>query len=179
MESSTEHSREFVRLLTGHQEALRSLILALVPNVSDVRDVLQEVNVVLWEKRESFEIGSNFGAWAATVARYKVMNYRKRMKREGWLVFSDDVVELLADGSGERQSALFEAKRGALAQCLEKVSPGNRDLLMTRYGGAQSIESLAAETGRSAPVLRVTLHRVRAMLRKCVSDRLQMEGQAG
>jgi len=179
MDPSAENSKEFVRLLTDHQEALRSLILALVPNVTDVRDVLQEVNVVLWEKRESFELGTNFGAWSATVARYKVMNYRKRMKRDGRMVFSDEVVELLAQGAGERQSAMFEAKRGALAHCMEKLSAANRDLLMTRYGGSQSIESLAEESGRSAAVLRVTLHRVRAMLRKCVSDRVQMEGGAG
>lgn len=176
MDSSTENSKEFVRLLTDHQEALRSLILAMVPNVSDVRDVLQEVNVVLWEKRATFELGTNFGAWAATVARFKVMNYRKRMKRDGWLVFSDEVVDALAQAGGERQSSVFEAKRGALAFCMKKLSPRNLDLLMTRYGGSKTIEAVAEESGRSAAVLRVTLHRVRASLRKCVSDRLQMEG---
>mgnify|MGYP000113776971 CR=1 FL=1 len=35
-----------------------------MPGMDGVDDVLQETNVVLWEKRATFEPGTNFRAWA-------------------------------------------------------------------------------------------------------------------
>ena len=60
-----------------------------MPGCSEVRDIQQEVNILLWEKMDQFKLGTNFGAWACTVAYYKVLDYRKKQKKNGFLVFSD------------------------------------------------------------------------------------------
>ena len=72
-------SAEFVSLLTGHQRKLYSFILSLLRNPSDADDVLQETNLVLWQKCNEFEPGTNFGAWAFRVAQFQVMAHRKKM----------------------------------------------------------------------------------------------------
>ena len=43
-------SQEFVSLLTDHQEVIRAYIITQIPGCSEVRDILQEVNMLLWEK---------------------------------------------------------------------------------------------------------------------------------
>ena len=72
-------------------------IISQLPGSPDVRDILQEVNIVLWEKMEKFEPGSNFGAWACTIAYYKILDHRKRMKREGFLMFDEELNRTLAE----------------------------------------------------------------------------------
>jgi len=52
-------TQEFVSLLTDHQEVMRSYIISLIPGSPDVRDVLQEVNIVLWEKKIMGQINNN------------------------------------------------------------------------------------------------------------------------
>lgn len=67
-------------------------------------DILQEVNIVLWEKRKSFKPGSNFGAWACTVARYKVLEHRRaEARRNGFLVFNDELSRALGADIQERE----------------------------------------------------------------------------
>ena len=56
-------SEEFVAELTNHQTSMLAYIRSLAPGSSGARDLLQEVNITLWQKRESFELGTNFKAW--------------------------------------------------------------------------------------------------------------------
>ena len=171
-----EHSK-FVALLIDHQEVIRGYIITQLPGSPDVRDVLQEVNIVLWEKKNSFKEGTNFGAWACTVARYKVLEHRrKEARRKGILIFNDELTELLGEKAQNRPSDFLEDKRQALGLCLAKLSPDNRRLLSVRYNAKQGgLDQLAKETGRSNESLRVTLCRIRAALRDCIQSHLVSE----
>lgn len=178
MRNESKKMQEFTSLLIDHQEVIRSYIITQLPGSPDVRDVLQEVNMVLWEKQKSFQPGTNFGAWSCTVARYKVLEHRRReARRNGFLVFNDELSRALATDIQEREPALLEDQRWALDQCLAKLSPSNLRLLKGRYdsqGGA--LARLAAETGRSNESLRVTLSRIRTSVRQCIRGLLAFEG---
>lgn len=89
--------QSYMSLVTQHQWALRGFILSLMPGSSDVDDVLQETNLILWEKRKKFVKGTNFLAWATTVARFQVMRHRTTMKRSREVPFSDECLNDLAD----------------------------------------------------------------------------------
>lgn len=178
MSDDCKELQQFTSLLIDHQELIRSYIITQIPGSPDVRDVLQEVNVVLWEKQKSFQPGTNFGAWACTVARYKVLEHRRReARRSGFLVFNEELSRVLAAEVQEREPDSLEEHRWALDQCLAKLSPSNRRLLQARYdssGGA--LARLSAETGRSRESLRVTLSRIRSSVRRCVRSLLTLEG---
>ena len=64
MSLHSKETHDFVKLLTGLQPSLRAFIVSLMPGSPDVQDVLQDVNVVIWEKMDSYESGSDFRAWA-------------------------------------------------------------------------------------------------------------------
>lgn len=170
--------QEFASLLIDHQEVIRSFIITQIPGSPDVRDVLQEVNMVLWEKQKSFRPGTNFGAWACTVARYKVLEHRrKEARRNGLLIFNEELSGVLAAQAQEREPDALEDQRWALDQCLAKLSPSNRRLLKARYDSSSgAIASLSAETGRSGESLRVSLSRIRSSLRRCMRGLLALEG---
>ncbi len=74
-----EDEEQFVQLLADHQVAIRAFIVSLLPGAPGVDDVIQETNMVLWRKRESFELGTSFKAWSFTVARFQMMRHRKTL----------------------------------------------------------------------------------------------------
>jgi RNA polymerase sigma-70 factor (ECF subfamily) len=172
--SEGESLREYVSLIAQHQWALRGFILSLMPGSPDIDDVLQETNIVLWEKRKRFQDGSNFLAWATTIARFQVMRYRNIAKRYRALPFSDEFLHDLADKvvPDNPKTKLL----AALDRCLEKLSEKQRRLVTARYTPGNSLEDHAATLGTSAEVLRVTLYRIRHVLKRCIEETL--EGQS-
>ena len=160
----------FVKLMTEHQTSLRAFIISLMPGSPDVADVLQETNAVIWSKRDRFEYGTNFLAWAFQIARYEVLRQLDRQRSRGRVMFSGEVVELLADLEPPQDSS--EELLSALDHCLDKLGESQQELVRERYTPGHSLEDLAARTGRTAGSLRIALLRIREILRRCVEDTL-------
>lgn len=168
------HETEFVAQLTEIQLALRLYVQSLLPGDSSAHDVAQQTNATLWRKREEFCLGTNFKAWAFSVARFEVLNHRKRQARDSQLMFGGELEQLLADDLVERDDDI-EQRHGALRSCLEKMRQQDRELLLHRYtAGSGTLEDFAKQTGRSVGGLKVTLHRLRNALLGCIEKQLDM-----
>lgn len=177
MTPDPKKTQEFVGLLTDHQESIRAYIISQLPGSPDVRDILQEVNLFLWENMNKFEPGSNFGAWACAVAHFRILDHRKKMKRDRFVVFDEELSRKLAVEIQDRTSVTSESKRMALRGCLEKLSPDNKALLEARYRSTRGeLGQLSDELGRSRASLRVSLVRLRSALRRCIEAKLALEG---
>lgn len=177
MESTpTDPTRDFVRELTEHQPALRAFVGYLMMGSPGTADVVQDVNLLLWEKREKFEPGTNFRAWAFAVARYTVLGHRRKLRRDGALLFDPDLIETLAD-EWQAEPDEHDRKLAALTHCLEKLPKSDLKLVRARYGGHGNVERLAKEDGKSSGSLRLRLFRLRAALKQCVRAELEVEGR--
>jgi len=176
MATDPNDMQEFVRLLTNHQEMIRSYIIGQMPGCPDVPDVLQEVNILLWNKMNEFKIGTNFGAWACTVAYYKVLDHRKKMAKSGFLEFNDELASRLSQDQATRESETLSRKRRALRHCFSKLAPKDQLLLNARYQDDKvKMDELAEQTGRPNASLRVSLSRLRKTLRDCINYRINQE----
>ncbi|WP_035602649.1 sigma-70 family RNA polymerase sigma factor [Haloferula sp. BvORR071] len=163
----------FVKLLTEHQSVICSFVISLLPGAPGVDDVIQETNALLWTKRSQFEIGTNFRAWALTIARFQVMVHLRLLKKRRWVTLDDDVAELLADELEEQTDPeLTESRIEALSACLGKLRPEDRELLMQRYWRKIRLQDFAVSSGRSLSGLKVQLFRLRAALKRCIEDRV-------
>lgn len=172
--SSHECSAEFVSLLTKHQPDLWSYIITLMPGDPETADILQKTNLVLWTKQQNFEPGTNFRAWAFAVARFEVLAHIKKHKREGLILLDDELLEIIAHEAPDALT-ISDRRLPALERCLNKLRPQDRELLDHRYRSNLGLDDFAARVGRSVSSLSVTLHRLRANLRKCVQDQLVLE----
>lgn len=161
----------FVRMLTDLQGPLLAYVLCLAPADSEAEDIVQRCNVVLWRKRSTFEPGTNFKAWAFAVARWEVLAVMKERRGKAWLVFEDEVAELVGGELAETPDDMLSClSRGELLrQCLDGLSPAHRQMVIERYAEGYSVDECAARHQRSAAGLRVTLHRLRQLLRRCLS----------
>lgn len=166
-----DESEEFVRLLTEHQPVIRAFVISLLPGAPGADDVIQETNTVLWRKRGEFVIGSNFKAWALTVARYQAYMHVRSVKRQRWATLDEDVMELLTEDFSDEPDPKYESRRiEALQKCMEKMRPADRELLLERYWKQMRLQDFAVLKGRSESGLKVQLFRLRAALKKCVES---------
>jgi RNA polymerase sigma-70 factor (ECF subfamily) len=161
----------FVAQLTECQVSLTLYVRGLLPGDRTAGDVVQQANAKIWEKRADFEPGTNFKAWALTIARFEVLNYRKQQARDARLKFSDELETTIASELAALDDNLPE-RHAALKECLNALRPEHRDLLMFRYGSKETLARFADQLGRSVSGLKVTLHRLRSSLAECIERRL-------
>ena len=118
--------------------------------------------------RDEFEPGTNFKAWACSVARYRSLEHRKKMNKDSQLVFSDDLLLQISNKIQEKDMIEQERIHQALESCMEKLSEQNKNLIKARYSDHQSLEDLALQDGRTYASVRVILNRLRQQLRNCI-----------
>ena len=146
-----------------------------MPGDPGVFDVLQETNIILWEKMDSFELDSNFTAWAFTIARFEVLTHCRKQKRRNLLATAPEAIEAITEqisSDFEQGNGEMEDRIKALQHCLTKLSLGERELLTARYSDKTNLAEFARQSGRSDSSLRSALLRARAALRKCISIKL-------
>ena len=163
--------QEFVSELTVNQSRIRAFLVSLMPGSPDIGDVLQETNLVLWKSRGRYRPGSNFLAWAFTIARLELLHHRTRMKRQPLTALSDELLDLLAGESSEPGD--HEIYLRSLESCKAKLPENQRQLIDLRYQPGYSLEAHAQETGRKAGTLRIALLRIRAALRECIEQKMK------
>jgi RNA polymerase sigma-70 factor (ECF subfamily) len=163
----------FLRLYVEHEAALNGFVRSLMPTREDVREVMQEVAVVLWRRFEELADVEDFRRWAFGVAKMKALSFARDRMRER-LVFDADVMELLAAEVTEEVDQ-FEAEREALDECLAKLDAAQRKLLDAAYTQGVRIDELAHSMGRSPMSFYKALHRIRLSLMDCTQQVLKRE----
>ena len=164
---------EFVRLFVAHEGRLRAFIRSLLPTWADVDEVMQETSLVAWRKFGRFERGTNFMAWAATIARFEALDHLRRRGREQ-LVFSDAVADLMAEEAAQ-EGEILERQRRALDRCLTKLEDPQRELLLLSYQPGARFHEVAAHAGKSVQGYYKTVQRLRARLLSCIESELKRE----
>lgn len=169
-EPSLERQKELMLLMTQHQRRIFAYIHALVPSRADAEDLLQETSLVVVEKFHEFASGTDFVAWACQIAWWRVRASRQKFARSK-VVFDDDVLESVAHTAASMHEEVSE-RHEALARCLQKLHPRDRDLLLTRYEPGAGVEEAAQRSGRSLEAAYKALGRLRKLLFDCVTQQL-------
>ncbi len=168
-------STEFVTQITREQRQLHAFILSMVWNATEADDVLQQTNLVLWEKSAEFDPSRPFLPWAMRFAQWQALAWLKsRRRQQQRMVIDDDLAELLANEAAA-DGRVFEARRNALASCLQKLRPEQRDLIARRYEPESSVAELAAAGGITAKALSDRLRRIRHALLECIQKTMAAE----
>ena len=165
-----QQQEEFIRLLTAHQSRLYAFIFSLLADPNLVNDVFQETNVVLWRKAGEYDRDRDFLPWAFAIARNQVRAARQKIGRDR-LCFDDQSMARIEE-QVVRQIEQHDERLAALATCLEKLAPRQRELLDRRYKAIESIDEIAAATRRTANAVTVAIHRIRQALGKCIQSAL-------
>ena len=158
---------EFVALLRTATGQILTYIHALLLNWDDAEDVFQETCIVLWQKFDTFQPGTNFLGWALRVARNKAMNFTTtRARRQSrW---SPAVQVAIAAELTEGRAEPSADHLATLADCLEQLQEADRQLVERCYGDGVPVRQLAEQTGRSPQSVHNSLRRIRFALLECI-----------
>lgn len=170
MPEPQQKTASFFRLYTSIQSRLYAFILTMVHNDHDAEELLQETAIYLWERFEQYQEGTNFWAWAACVAKFRVLDFHKKNRKTRPLFDNSiyrelfDIAETVSEDSAERAKAL--------KRCLSKLGAPEQKLLSLRFQESFSVQRIAQLTGRSRHGLYKTLARILGLVRECMNRTL-------
>ena len=170
---------EFSALIEREARSLAGFILALTGDPERAEDLYQATCLELWRIRDTFRPGTDFGAWARTVARYQVLRHWKRAKIER-RIFSREAIEAIEDAYRPEPAPDCnpdEEARRALDVCLGTLPEECRGLLRERYAESIPVREMARRRATSEAGLKMRLLRLRQKLAACVRARLAEEAR--
>jgi RNA polymerase sigma-70 factor, ECF subfamily len=163
--------QEFADLVRLHTSQMLAYINALVLDWNDSDDLFQETCLVLWEKFDGFEPGTNFLAWALRIAYHKVMKFRTQRSRRAAL--TDKLRETLTASFAGRSATDAAAGIAALSRCMDRLAQVDRQLATLCYGENVPVRQVAEAVGRSPESVHRSLRRVRKWLLECIQRDLR------
>jgi RNA polymerase sigma-70 factor (ECF subfamily) len=168
--SESNRAEAFLALHLQNHNRLAAFVHILVPAWHDAEEIIQDTLMVLWRKFNEFDPSTSFFSWAARVAQYEVLNYRRK-NRHRELYLDDEVLSALASTAIERMDDL-ELQRAALENCIKKLPDRDRELLRLRYCEGGTIQIAAEAMRRTTGHVQRLLRKVRSGLLRCVHVRL-------
>ena len=169
-----DHQASFVANFARDHRRVYAFICTLLPQPTDAEEVMQETAIVMWSKWSQFDPTSDFVRWGCGIARLEVFRFLRENRRQGGVVLSEDIVDLISV-EFQRQQENESDRRTALLTCLSELSDEQRRLLTQRYGQQISAQQLAEQRNCPVRTLYKTLRRARERTRDCVRRRLAAE----
>lgn len=160
-------SQKFSKLVTESQEQLYAYIYSLIGHTASAWDVLQEANVVLWAKRGEFQEGTNFRAWAHTVARFQVLAYLRDKSREPLSLLTPEIMETF-EAENEPSPVGHDHRLKALGVCIQKLAPMAGRIIHLHYQEKQSLRQISEQLSMTTNAAKQALFRARRNLQNCI-----------
>jgi RNA polymerase sigma-70 factor (ECF subfamily) len=167
--------KEFVRLFQQYERGLYRYILSLVLNAAAADEISQDTSLLLWGEFGHFDLNTDFGAWARTIAYYQVLKYRQTRDRER-VQFDSELLKVLADRVTVRYSELV-ARQDHLVGCLATLSEFKRQVIRLYYRLGMTAKAVARRLGKSEDAVEKTLIRTRRTLYVCIEAAARREEQ--
>ncbi|MBL9135499.1 MAG: sigma-70 family RNA polymerase sigma factor [Verrucomicrobiales bacterium] len=158
----------FLSLFLRSEREIFRYVAALVPNVTDAEDIVQQTALALWEKFDAYDPSLPFTPWACRFALNKARQWIERRQR--WQALLErGLGEELARRRQEIQPELEERLRH-LDRCLARLPGNQRALVEGYYYQRAGIEVLAGHAGRTAAATYKMLQRIRQSLLQCLQE---------
>ena len=168
--------QRFLSLFLRSEREIFRYVAALVPNITDAEDIVQQTAIALWEKFDAYDPAQPFTPWACRFALNKARQWIERRQR--WQALLEGG---LAEEIMRRREALrpeLEIRLKHLENCLGKLPDDQRSLVEGYYYHRTDIELLSESSGRTVAAAYKALQRIRQSLQTCVERAARPEGAA-
>lgn len=166
--------QRFLSLFLRSEREIFRYVAALIPNVADAEDIVQQTALVLWQKFDAYDPEQPFTPWACRFALNKTRQWLERRQR--WqALLAGGLAEELAQRREELRPKL-DSRLSHLEGCLRKLPGEQCRLIEGYYYRRESIEKLATSSGRTVAATYKLLQRVRQNLHACIENAAEPEG---
>jgi RNA polymerase sigma-70 factor (ECF subfamily) len=172
MNQDMSRSGEFETVLRETQSVIRAYIAGMGVPLDTVDDLAQEVYLEFYKGLDRRPGDVEPVRWLKGIAKNLCLNHFRRSKRK-----AEQHLEAVAVLLERLPCPLEEAREpDALDGCLEKLPERSREMILLRYEEGMESAAIGRKLGLSAEAVRITLLRIRNVLRECLGRRLAQEG---
>jgi RNA polymerase sigma-70 factor (ECF subfamily) len=172
-EVSNPDQELFLSLFLRSEREIFRYVAALVPNMTDAEDIVQQTAMALWQKFDDYDRAQPFTPWACRFALNKTRQWIERRQR--WqALLEKGLAEELAHRREELQPE-FEQRLSRLEACVRRLPQAQRVLVEGYYYERASVEQLAERSGRTAAATYKMLQRIRHSLQMSMENQASLE----
>lgn len=160
----------YEEVVNEYEARVRSVVAAMIPDPNRVPDVTQETFITAYNCLGKYQPGTNFLAWIRTIARNMAQNERRKWyrNRDAHERHRVEVEELVEDEIFRIVDALPEDVLDSLRGCVDGLGDKTKGLVDGFYFKEQAIKELSEALDLSISAVKVTLHRAREAIGKCM-----------
>lgn len=160
---------DIVNLVTPFKDKLFRLALRIMGNVHEAEDIIQEVLVKVWKKREQFVELDNKEAWCMTVTRNLCIDkIRARKMRTSDITEHYDIKDRTMTPS---QETVSNDRMDQILALINALPEKQRTVVQLRDIEGYSYKEISEITELKLDQVKVYLHRARITLRAQITKR--------
>ncbi|MGE3310540.1 MAG: sigma-70 family RNA polymerase sigma factor [Limisphaerales bacterium] len=168
--------QRFLSLFLRSEREIFRYVAAMVPNVTDAEDIVQQTALALWEKFDAYDPDQPFTPWACRFALNKARQWIERHQR--WKTLLDRGLAAELAQRHEESRPELQARLSRLEGCLGRLPDDQRVLVEGYYYRREAIAQLANRSGRSITATYKALQRIRHTLQTCIERAPESGGAA-
>jgi RNA polymerase sigma-70 factor (ECF subfamily) len=165
-------SEAFAMLYQEYVDKVYHYIYVRVGQAEEAEDLTQEVFLRALKSIGSYcERGALFVSWLLRIAYNLVIDhYRKQKGRQvSWLSETVGEIGTMAIGTDPAATAEQHAELTELKQAIDKLPPGEREVIALRFGAELSVSETARVTGKAEGTVKKLQHEAMVKLRMLMS----------
>ena len=170
--------QSFENLIRGHLDRLYRLAYRLTGIGADAEDLLQDVLIKLYRRRDELTSIADLSPWLARVLYNQFVDQRRRYRRQRMLsvdvagpVNAPDALDAFPSGEpGPEASAGSAFDISRLEAAMQQLSEAHREVVLLHDAEGYPLEEIHKITAVPVGTLKSRLHRARARLRELLAD---------
>ena len=158
-------------LLLRNQLALTAFFASVVRSYHLAEDIFQEVCIAAISHDGGFESDPHLLNWARLAGRNRAID-ALRARNGKYDGLPEDLLDRLSEAIHQSSLPIHGLKQDALRDCLQVLTPNNREILRLRYFEGKTSASIAERLERKVTTVYQSIARIHKQLGECVEQRL-------
>ena len=161
---------KFIELYSKEQKKIFLYILSMVHHRSDAEDLMQQTACQMWQMFDRFEPGTNFAAWGITIAKFRILSYRKQKANNRMFLCPEVYEQVLNEFEKIANDSL--KRKNALQGCLKKLNDKQKQMLCMHYEDGLHYKQIAENFDLSASSIYKAMAKLHTNLQNCIRKTL-------
>lgn len=169
--------QDFDTLVIEYHQTVRMFLARYVHCPQQVDDLAQDAFVAAYKQRNKFRNDSKISTWLLGIARNKALQYlrteKRRLEKQTGYANSDRILRSLDALQCETNVSDAQARLELLKECLGLLPEKSARLVSHYYFDQMTAVSIAHRLKEKESAIRMKLLRIRGVLQKCITSKLQ------
>jgi len=177
VEAQAGSMKAFETLVTRYRGRIFGMIMNMLGNEADARDITQETFIKAWRHLPNFERRAQFFTWLCRIANNAVIDLIRKKKFSG-AEFNDELGNVPAAGAptvprhtpAPDRALVNQEIGGRIREALDKLSPEHRAVILLKEIEGLSYQEIADTVGCAIGTVMSRLFNARKRLQEMLSD---------